>query len=150
MCDKIFVQLREFDMTHKSTYVVDESEELNADSATEARALLASLFPGVSRAAVDNVPDVAAFETDREQDNSAVRWEKTQGMGLYALRRIVIDQFGGNLVIRSGDYRLKMESAHDAYKTQYRVRYKCKITRYPRSYPSFNGNLLVIHLPLAE
>jgi len=199
LCERIFVQLRDFEGTKKYEGVVDESDRLTSRSVHSARLLLMSLFPGVSRAISQRVPQVKPFE---DPDETAPRKKLMEGhlaqitapkpnleaegvgfeisydgkpqlgkeiekhsekkndinqissylasgpgMGLYALRRTVLDQFQGTLFIRSGRYRLIIEVAHDAFRKQYNVRYKCKITEYPKWIPSFRGNLLILQLP---
>jgi hypothetical protein len=142
MCERIFVQLRSFDETVEKELILDQSKDPNAES-PEFELLAASLYPGVSRTAGEPVPQVEAYSELPESDASI-----GPGMGLYALTRTVLDQFQGSLVIRSGNHRLAMEIAHDTYRQRHRVRYKCKITKYPTGYPIFRGNHLVIQLPV--
>lgn len=154
MCDKVHVTLRNFakSTTNKPPHIVDQSERITKHNATEARVLLASLFPGITRTVVEKVPRVQPFEekdtTQETLDNLEVILSSAPGMGLYSLTRTVLDQFRGSLFIRSGNYRLLIEMAHDTLRSQFGVRYKCKITGYEKYMPPFKGNLLSIQLPL--
>lgn len=147
MCERIFVQLRSYDGQTRREEVVDQSEDLAPDSAHEAHMLLASLYPGVSRSVAQSVGAVEPFDEQRSSEIEPLK-PSAPGMGLYALVRTVLDQFQGTLLIRSGRYRLLIEVAHDAFRSQHNVRYKCKITQYPDSFPPFRGNLLTIQLPI--
>ena len=147
MCEKILVQLRTFDKRVQKGIVIDQGEEISTKMPLEPYLLLASLFPGVSRTVADPVPGVEPFEAGLHDIPPALSYS-APGMGLYALARTVLDQFQGQLVLRSGNYRLSYEVAHDVYRVQKNVRYKCKITSYPEEYPSFRGNLLTMQLPI--
>jgi hypothetical protein len=151
MCDRIYVTIRNFEQTVASGHVVDQSDKISKPT-TEGRVLLASLFPGVTRTAEKEIAKVAPFGDTSPSTDTVKRvfdaLGSAPGMGLYALTRTAIDQFMGSLFIRSGNYRLFIESAHDAYRVQHKVRYKCKITQYSRHMPPFRGNLLGIQLPL--
>ncbi|MCX6827759.1 MAG: hypothetical protein NT002_00505 [candidate division Zixibacteria bacterium] len=147
MYDRIIVQERAFGGRFESTRVISQSEEPSKDW-DEVSLLLSSLFPGISRAWALPVEEVEPFEDSLEGEKSApIEW--SYGMGLYSLCRTVLDQFQGSLIMRSGTVRLNMEMAHDTWRIQYSARYKCRITRYPQSVPPFNGNLLVINLPVS-
>jgi len=152
MCDRVHVTIRDFDCKHKDQRIVDQSDKITKESATEKDILLASLFPGVTRTVAQSVPQVEPFENQPSEQDLASQlmdfMNSAPGMGLYALTRTVIDQFTGTLFIRSGRYRLIIEAAHDAWRVQYSVRYKCKITVYRKYMPPFRGNLLAIQLPL--
>lgn len=149
MTERIHVQLRTFDKSQTREEIVDESE-VPQKGASESRILLSSLFPGISRAAGQAVDDVAPFDESVSDGKITERLSRGTGMGLYALRRTALDQFQGRLLIRSGEYRLFMEVAHDRLRKEKKVRYKCKITRYPKSFPTFKGNLLAIQLPVVQ
>lgn len=144
MCERIHVKIRTFDNKSTKEVIVDQSEDIDHNTA-EARLLLASLFPGISRTVAEKVPNVQPYDAN---DDTWFSW--LPGMGLYSLSKIVLDQFQGSLFIRSGHYRLVIEVAHDSLRKQKHVRYKCKITKYPTHYPSFKGNLLTIQLPIIE
>lgn len=147
MSDRIFVQIRSYKEEILRETVVDQTEEITLAVAHEPHLLLASLYPGVSRSIATSVAAVEPF--DGQDTKSLPQLSlSAPGMGLYALSRTVLAQFQGQLLIRSGNYRLLLESAHDAYRKQYNVQYKCKITRYPESFPPFKGNLLTIQLPI--
>jgi hypothetical protein len=150
MSDKIFVELRSPD-GKKSTRIIDQSEDLSrANANDEWLLLLASLFPGVSRDTSKIVPAVQPYDEGSSQMAQPFQQFllSAPGMGLYALTRTVLDQFQGSLFLRSSRHRLLIELAHDAYRTKYQVRYKCKITRYPDFLPAFRGNLLTVQLPV--
>ncbi len=146
MSDRIFVQLRDFNGTVQNKAVYDQSEDPTTQS-IEAQLLLSSLYPGISRTASDPIPATEPFE-DMPDETIAPFLNWAPGMGLYSLLRTVLDQFQGDLLIRSGNHRLSIEVAHDAVRRQYNARYKCKITKYPDKFPPFKGNLLVIQLPI--
>jgi|GEM_PF-1840374 len=153
MCDKVYVTRRNFSQTRSENHLVDQSEQITKQTATEQRVLLASMFPGVTRTVVAKVARVSPFEdgTDNVSDNTFKLEEALRnapGMGLYSLMRTVLDQFSGTLFIRSGNSRLLIESAHDTFRIQHQCRYKCKITDYEKHMPAFKGNLLAIQLPL--
>lgn len=160
MYDKVYLKLKKIndDFTGKlvDEFVVDQSENLTKDSANEARALLLSLFPGITRMAEepdtdreDKTESNMLSEQDNDSGSGPVNlFSGTRGMGLYALTRTALDQFQGSLFIRSGNFRLHKEIAHDAYRVQYNARYKCTISKYPNYYPRFKGNLIVIQLPI--
>jgi hypothetical protein len=146
MYDAIHVRVKNFEGAKLREIVVNQSEDLTADS-TEARVLLSSLYPGISRAVDDAVPPVEPYENAAlEEPSSYLDW--MPGMGLYSLAKTVLDQYQGSLFIRSGNYRLLMEIAHDAYRVQHKVHYKCTITSYPNVFPMFRGNLITIKLPI--
>lgn len=157
MCDKVHVTVRDYSKKETKKYIIDQSEEITNDKATEARLLLYSLFPGVSRTAEQKVADVEPFlgnkhEEEIDQPIGEVLLRKplnfAPGMGLYSLVRTVLDQFQGDLVIRSGNYRLTIKMAHDTYRITHKTRYKCKVTQYPEKLPPFCGNLLTIQIPI--
>jgi len=146
MYDAIHVRVRNFEGAKLREIVVNQSEDLTAAS-TEARVLLSSLYPGISRTVDDQVPAVEPYENAApEEPNLYLDW--MPGMGLYSLTKTVLDQYQGSLFIRSGNYRLLMEMAHDAYRVQFNVHYKCTITAYPEVFPGFRGNLITIKLPI--
>lgn len=160
MYDRVFLKLKkiEADFTKKliNEFPVDQSEDLTIESANEARALLLSMFPGITR--MGEKPDTNIPEEQTESDVPSNHddnnfepenlFRGTRGMGLYALTRTALDQFQGSLFIRSGNFRLHKEIAHDAYRVQHHARYKCTIAKYPSFYPEFKGNLIVIQLPI--
>lgn len=147
MCDRIFVQLRDFDKTKKEQFIVDQCENPSAES-MEAVVLLSSLYPGISRTAADIAPEVEPFDQQPSTTDTKAWLDWAPGMGLYSLARTALDQYQGNLFIRSGKYRLSIEMAHDTYRVQHSARYKCKITEYPEILPEFRGNLVTITLPI--
>jgi hypothetical protein len=142
--DNVVVDIRSFDQSRKKQVVVSQGDEITAANATEPRLLLASLFPGVSRTAGDPVPAVEPLDTA----GSPTILAGAPGIGLYALTRIAVDQFGGTVLIRSGRYRLIMQLADDRTRSDLNVRYRCKVTEYPQSFPRFRGNLIVVQLPV--
>lgn len=142
--ERILVRIQSFDKKRHRELTVDQSEDPTIGT-SEPKLLLSSLFPGVSRTVAEVVPNVDPFHDHAPPPQWAYN---SPGMGLYALTRTVLDQFQGSLVIRSGGYRLSMQIAHDAYRVKFRVRYKCKITEYPKWYVPFLGNLITINLPL--
>ena len=150
MYDRLRVDLRTFDMKVRRKHIVDQWEEPTKDT-PEARLLLSSLFPGISRTIEEDVPEVEEYYVD--EPTSYLRESASvsgPGMGLYALVRTALDQFQGTLFIRSGRYRLQMEIASDLFRRRDNVRYRSKITQYPISFPPFRGNLLIIQLPIKK
>jgi hypothetical protein len=148
MYDKTIVQVRDFGEKIIWKGVVDHSRDPNKDS-PEYYILLSSLFPGISRSASEPVAQVPQYEEDEVSSKKNLVFSYGMpGMGLFALAKTVLDQFNGTIFIRSGGYRLIMELAHDAFRVQYNVRYKCKITSYPKYFPMFRGNLIVVQLPI--
>ena len=147
MWDRIFVDFRNFDEEVIHSTVVDQGEEIDSEGASEARLLLASFFPGISRNVDSSVAPVEPLDSPA---SSSTIGSAVPGMGLYALARTVLDQFQGQLFVRSGRHRLVMEMAHDAYRKVHSVRYKARITSYPEDYPAFRGNLLTMVLPITR
>ena len=148
MCEKIHVLIKTFDEEKKRTLVVKQSE-CPTKEATEPRILLSSLFPGISRTVSESVPKPEPYV---EEESFEEEWlfQASPGMGLYSLVRTALDQYQGTLRIRSGHCRLWMAVAHDVYRIEHNVRYKCRITLYPESYPPFRGNLITIQLPIRD
>jgi len=147
MCETTRVELRRFDETVTSVRFVNDGEPLTQEQANEAHLLFASFYPGVSRDVAQSIPKVEPYD-GKVSANSVLSQLSGPGMGLYALRRTVLDQFQGQLFVRSGRYRLVMEVAHDQFRVRYKVRYKAKITEYPDTFPPFRGNLLALDLPI--
>lgn len=145
MYDKIYLQIRDHKNKEVEKIVVDQLKDPSHD-APEELILLSSLFPGVSRTVSQRVEDVEPYSVDSKKE--LVNWAYKQGMGLYALTKTALDSYQGSLLIRSGDHRLLIETAHDAYRVEHGVRYKAKVTRYPAKVPTFKGNLLIIQLPI--
>ncbi|MFS8086091.1 MAG: hypothetical protein ACMG6H_10710, partial [Acidobacteriota bacterium] len=77
-----------------------------------------------------------------------INWVQQQGMGLYALTRTALDLYQGAITIRTGHLLLTITVAQDRIRKKFAVRYRCAITRYPARLPAFQGNLLVIELPI--
>lgn len=156
MYDKVYVRVRNFNKKNQKDKVVDPEDEITDETATEPRLLLLSLFPGVSRNVDNEIHSVDSYDEEIidscdekiPKDPVMSYLATSPGMGLYALKRTVLDQFQGTIFMRSGNCRLIMEVAHDAYRKDYSVKYKCKITKYPKNYPIFRGNLLTIQLPI--
>lgn len=142
MYDEMLVQERTFDGSITDEYEVNEADELPS-RATDSRLLLWSLFPGVTRNPEGSVPEIASY-----LDATRVETRATRGMGLYALRKIALDQYQGDLVIRSGGHRLLLEHVPLTVRKRAGVGYRVKITEYPAEVPPFRGNLLVIGLPV--
>lgn len=149
MCEKIHVLIKTFDEEKKRVLVVKQSE-CPTKEATEPRILLSSLFPGISRTVSESVPKPEPYVEGEEPFEEEWLFHASPGMGLYSLVRTALDQYQGTLRIRSGHCRLWMAVAHDAYRIEHNVRYKCRITLYPESYPPFRGNLITIQLPIRD
>lgn len=144
MYETYAVDIRPFDKSKKQRHIITAGDDITAANATEPRLLLASLFPGITRSVADSVAAVEPYEDESPQALLA----GAPGMGLYALARIVVDQFVGTLVIRSGSYRLKMRLPDDRTLKETKARYWCKITQYPQTFPRFRGNLLALQVPV--
>jgi len=88
MSDKVYVTIRNFTKTKSEHHIVDQATEITQQVATEPRVLLASLFPGVTRAVRTIVPKVLAFdeaiEGGGEFGNLMDILGGAPGMGLYA------------------------------------------------------------------
>lgn len=140
MFERIHVKVRDFSGKDVDEVIVPQSEDPRLES-PEWLYLLSSLFPGITRTLAHRVPNVDPFDDESKETYL------TPGMGLYALTRTVLDQFQGTLFLRSGNCRLVLDIAHDAYRVQYKVRYKAKITLYPKDFVPFKGNLLTMVIP---
>lgn len=145
LSERVFVEERTFDKQSVQKYIVDQSEEVDQASLSEPRLLLMSMFAGISRNAADHQTSQDAGVQKKGLD---LIQALSPGMGLYALSRVVLDQFLGSLVIRSGRYRMLYEPAYDSIRSVHKVRYRAKLTQYPPCCPIFSGNLIVIHIPL--
>lgn len=148
MYDRIVVRTRqyggEFDQGH-----VEAQENDPTTNTPDHIILLASLYPGTSRSVSVQVPDVEKFEDDAKKISpQASPLDSKAGMGLYALTRTVVDGYRGSLILRTGCYLLQLELAHDAFVTQFRARYKAKVTLFSEGCLPFKGNLLTIQLPV--
>ena len=159
MCDRVYVKLKRirsgFEKTLEKELTIDQSENLSKETANEARALLLSMFPGITRTVDDPKSTVKPYDDldTNTEDNvgTLVNFlNEVPGMGLYALTRTALDQFQGSLFIRSGNFCLHKQVAHDTYRVQHNVRYKCTITQYPDYFPPFKGNLISIQLPIKD
>lgn len=162
LLDKIHVELNNFGRNKKDSKkrIVDQGEVPKLSSG-EGRFLLASLFPGISRAAdkKSNIDHVVPFDySDSEGREPELRsgiraledfFYHGPGMGLYALTRTVVDQFLGTIFIRSGSYSLHLR-LNSFSKTREYARYDCKITKYPDRLGRFLGNMVVMHIPLKD
>lgn len=148
MYEKMLVQIRDF-YHHNLIERTFNQSEIPPFEDSELSLLLYSLSPGVTSSLARNIPQVHPFENQQTKGLEQYL-HFAPGMGLYALQRTVLDQFQGSLFIRSGKYRLLLEIAHDSFRVQYKVRYKCKVTSYPDYYPSFTGNLIIIQLPVVK
>jgi len=99
---------------------------------------LSTFFPGVTR---DPNPD-GSFANQSSEGTIF----KYPGMGLYLLLKTVVDTFNGTIIVRTGNYRLRISAS-----TKSGCHYKADIKKV-KSFSSkgFKGNLLSIHLPLYE
>jgi hypothetical protein len=146
MYDSIRLQVRDYQKKEISEATVNQGEN-PPPNASEELILLSSLFPGVSRTVAEQVGTVETFD-EAVAAGGSVTWADKQGMGLYSLTRTALDLYQGSLFIRSGQHRLVIEMAHDAFRKAFSVSYKAKVTRYPTNFPKFKGNLLGIFLPI--
>jgi len=144
MCDRTHVSVRRFEGNEIRHFSHNEHDDPNNES-SDSDLLLASFDPGVTRTASQQVADVEAYCESPSGVETNISGKILPGMGLYALKRTVVDQFQGKIVLRSQNYRLVIESAKEK-----RYRYSCKITEYPERYPFFRGNLLVMQLPIVN
>ncbi len=150
MSDQIFLKIEDLEYKENNREIcIDQSDNPDKNASDEI-ILQSSLFPGISRTVSESIPDVEPLEVEHTGKIRNELYSDKQGMGLYALMRAVLDIFQGSLIIRSGDLFMSMKVAHDAYRKRHNVRYKTKIVKYPKWYPTFVGNLLIIALPLKE
>ncbi len=157
LCEKIKVNVRNFENKLLVTEIVDQADEITREKATEARVLLASLFPGVSRCVAEPVPHTEhpddlnpkAAQSDNSNGVDESTFSSAPGWGLFSLTKVVLDQYRGNLLIRSGNHRLYIKGYFGPISFKENARYNCKITKYPKVYyPKFRGNLFVINIPV--
>jgi hypothetical protein len=148
MYDKIYVQIRPFGGKFGGGFIVDQETDPTPKS-DDSIILLASFYPGVSRAISMEVKDVENFDGEKDEGASIPKpLERKAGMGLYALMRTALDFYRGSIIVRSGDLLMLLEPAHDTFRVQHGTRYKAKITQFPKSNPLYQGNLLIIQLPV--
>jgi hypothetical protein len=144
MYDKIYLELLTLAKHKHSTVIADQFDD-PAHDAPDELILLSSLYPGVTRTVSEVAKSVDPL--DREAPAELLEWVRQQGMGLYALTRTILDLHQGSLLIRSGSHKLTIELARDKYRKG-GARYRSTITTYPRNFPRFKGNLLVIQIPI--
>jgi hypothetical protein len=144
MYDKIYLELMAFGTTKQSTVIADQFDD-PAHDAPEELILLSSLYPGITRTVAEAAQAVDPLVPDAPTE--LMNWVRQQGMGLYALTRTVLDLHQGSLLIRSGRHKLSIELAKDKYRKT-GARYKSTVTTYPRTFPRFKGNLLIIQIPI--
>ena len=150
MYDKIALQVRDFGGSFSKVDVLDQEMDPPRD-APDHLILLASTYPGVSRAVANVVEQVDPFPENRPQSDGPDRpLDKKAGMGLYALMRTVLDVYRGSVIIRSGNHLVQFEPSHDTYSGLYRVRYKAKLTVMPESLVRFRGNLVIVQIPVRQ
>lgn len=113
------------------------SAETPTVAMSDDRLLLSAFYPGVTCDVAGSGHRVTA-ELSKSEPSLA-----TQGMGLFALCRTVIDCFGGTLAVRTGDYFMNVKAA----KSQ-GCRYDVKVVKKPPYTPPFLGNMLTVRLPL--
>lgn len=100
--------------------------------------LMATTFPGITRDISRRVKHPFSTEKDMILLDSP-------GMGLYVLTNTVVDVFGGLVEIRTGAYKMAISKAkRNATKGPYKVH----IRKYWENFLDFNGNLVIIYLPL--
>jgi len=126
------------------------SDDLPEQGSTEDSYLLASLFPGTSRD-IRSQPD---DEATRLLGDKRVDTLVQPGMGLYLLANTAVSVFGGQLDIRTGDWRLILtpwptEASRDFGGRAPAEAYKATMLSYPGWRP-FPGNLITVTLPLVE
>lgn len=150
MSDKIYLNIEDLEnKQNKKSLILDQSDNPDKNASDEI-ILQSSLFPGITRTIAEDVADVAPFDDEKNKMGNKTLYIDKQGMGLYALSKAVLDIYQGSLFIRSGDLFLSMKVAHDTFRMRHHVRYKTKIIKYPKWYPNFVGNLLMISLPLRK
>jgi len=104
--------------------------------AHEAELLLASLFPGISRKAAQAVEPVDA--------PGPAPAEANVGYGLHALYRSVVDDFAGELAIRTGRLSLRLRAAGDGGGGAYEAHLE-----FHDEWPEFLGNMVTVRIPFS-
>jgi len=145
MYDKIYLEVAGLGKDKKTTLMVDQFDDPVHD-APEELILLSSLYPGTTRTISETAQIVDPL--DHNPQTELLNWVRQQGMGLYALTRTTLDLHRGSLLIRSGRHKLTIELAKDPLRKG--ARYRATITSYPRSFPRFKGNLLIIQIPIED
>ena len=147
LLDSIYCQVKNFgDKEFKHEIKIHEALDVNKITPRPGSALVISLFPGVSRFAADSTTCNTFQSGDPEEYINGFFIEK--GIGLYALKKTVVDQFQGKLHIRSGRHYLRIQKAYEALSSRENVKYWYRLKIYPDYFPEFRGNLLTISLPL--
>lgn len=145
MQENILCQKKDFGASdYIEPIVISESHDVNRKTEQLGRLLVFSTFPGVSR----HAGSPAITKDDSQKYIGGVVLER--GMGLYALRRTVVDQFQGNVNIRSGQYFIRIGRPSRPLENKYNARYLYRIKEYPPNYKSFKGNLININLPIRD
>lgn len=101
--------------------------------------LLSTLFPGIT-CDVSGRGHRAHTELLRAEPKLA-----GHGMGLFALVRTAIDEFGGSVAFRTGKFFMSVKRAR---RIERPARYRVKIEIKPTSTPQFLGNMITVRLPL--
>ena len=103
-------------------------------SCADGELLVASLIAGISRKpsqqAVEHVPRPEAGD-----------WDDHVGYGLYALYRSVINDFGGELCVRTHGHELRLTAGDEPHC------YRTRVEKYADE-PEFAGNLITARLPI--
>lgn len=111
------------------------SDDIPGPTDTEDAFLLASVFPGTTSNPTGTAESLSELDDVRDPILSQ------PGMGLYLLANTAVSVYRGDVVIRSGQWRLTLRPGEgvDAYQATLR-RYE--------NWPRFNGNLISVRLPL--
>jgi len=111
------------------------SDEVPDGTGREEDFLLASVFPGTTSDATGH------RDVPEEFDDPRSTMLAQPGMGLYLLANTAVSVYGGEVFIRSGNWRLKLQSmdAPDYYLAS---------LRHYKGWPPFRGNLISVRLPL--
>lgn len=149
LLDRIYCQVKKFGaVEYEHELLIHEAYEVNnVKSPRPGSVLIFSLFPGVSRFAAQETPSTMPPPTP-VQPKYVRGYYLEKGMGLYALKKTVVDQFQGKLFIRSGRHFLRIQRAYEPYASRENARYNYVLKVYPDAFPAFKGNLLTISLPL--
>jgi hypothetical protein len=119
----------------ESSQTLYESNWTPTRGASDAELLLASLFQGISQKPVRKDIKTIRMPGDRTK--------RSNGDGLHALYRSVIDDFGGSLAVRTGAYFMNVKADKGAAPRTYRA----KISHYG-DWPPFPGNMITVRVPL--
>jgi hypothetical protein len=131
----------------QETKVINEADDVNAVPGSEDWLLFFSSFPGVSREASATLEMQGDF--DMESLGTPSLPNAGRGIGLFALRRVVVTQLQGSLTIRSGQYQVKFSPAKTRVRSEKQTTVSAEMTSYKRSgLPYFQGNLLSISIPV--